>query len=106
MISKDEAETSYLQQRWEVDQPEVIMSKLLNFTLPKRKRKIHCEPSERRSLSEQHVWLWGSCMNSELRLAFRCMAWPLDLTPMSRMSFSVSNSNLFPVMWFSLNKSA
>ena len=32
--------------------------------------------------------------------------WPLDLTPMSRMSASVSNSNLLPVMWFSLNRSA
>lgn len=34
------------------------------------------------------------------------MAWPLDLTPISRMSFCVSNSNIFPVMWLDLNKSA
>lgn len=40
-LPKYKEETLYLQQRWEVDEPEVIIGELFNLTLPERKYKIH-----------------------------------------------------------------
>lgn len=63
-------------------------------------------PERRRTRSDWSPWLQARCGRETFIAALRCMTWPLDLTPMSRMSLSVSNSSLFPVMWFSLKRSA